>query len=58
MAISKLSILAKNPKPSSPIKTGTGTKRPMLSPDRQTDDPRLALMPASPTQHSSPDAQE
>lgn len=57
MVISKLFILAKNPKPSSPIKTGTCTKRPMLSPDRQTDDPRLALMPASPTQHSSPDVE-
>ena len=29
----------------------------MLLPDRQTYDPRLALMPASPTQHSSPDVE-
>ena len=29
----------------------------MLFPDRQTYDPRLALMPASPTQHSSPDVE-
>ena len=54
--ISKLSVLTTSILHRSQMKPATGTKRPMLSPDRQID-PRLAPMPASPLQNNNSDVE-
>ena len=54
--ISKLSLLTSSIPHRSQRKPVTGTKRPMLSPDRQID-PRLAPMPASPLQNNNSDVE-
>ena len=54
--ISKLSPLTTSIPHRSQRKPATGTKRPMLSPDRQID-PRLAPMPASPLQNNNSDVE-
>ena len=56
LKISKLSLLSTSIPHRSQKKPATGTKRPMLSPDRQID-PRLAPMPASPLQNNNSDVE-